>query len=277
MALRLSTGLRNAMLGTNSFKTVMQNGVIRVFSGVQPTSADDARPPPSCSKSPGFGTFTAGTATTALNSSPQRRSPGQSLPKYGPLCHRVRHGRLVPSRQRHGHRIHHQRRPVDGRSTSAPSSTYFHGHHPPAPPPHRPAHRDHACFLAAAVGEGGRGVSPALIQPIAGPAARMETQGEVLSAIYPSPCSAASKASRPLRGHLRSGIFRGQGHALFLRLRLFLSGHRKGRFHGSLVPASPAHPEIIHSTPATTPPSISRWPTTATVALPRACGHALTR
>ncbi len=38
MALRLSTGLRNMLLGTASFKTIMQNGVIRIFPGVQPAS-----------------------------------------------------------------------------------------------------------------------------------------------------------------------------------------------------------------------------------------------
>lgn len=42
MALRLSTGLRNALLGTDSFKEIMADGVIRIFPGVQPTSADDA-------------------------------------------------------------------------------------------------------------------------------------------------------------------------------------------------------------------------------------------
>lgn len=42
MALRLSTGLRNALLATDSFKETMVDGVIRIFPGVQPTSADDA-------------------------------------------------------------------------------------------------------------------------------------------------------------------------------------------------------------------------------------------
>ena len=68
MALRLSTGLRNAMLGTGSFKTIMQNGVIRVFSGVQPTSADDAEAATVLLEiSVSSGTFTAGTATNGVN------------------------------------------------------------------------------------------------------------------------------------------------------------------------------------------------------------------
>jgi hypothetical protein len=41
MALRVSTGLRNKLLGTDSFKEIMRNGVIRIFPGVQPASADD--------------------------------------------------------------------------------------------------------------------------------------------------------------------------------------------------------------------------------------------
>jgi len=68
MALRLSTGLRNAMLGTGSFKTIMQNGVIRVYSGVQPTSADDAEAATVLLEiTVASGTFTAGTATNGLN------------------------------------------------------------------------------------------------------------------------------------------------------------------------------------------------------------------
>ena len=39
MALRLSTGLRDKLLGTQSFKDSMAAGVIRVFSGVQPSSS----------------------------------------------------------------------------------------------------------------------------------------------------------------------------------------------------------------------------------------------
>lgn len=42
MAIRFSTGLRNAILGTASFKDTFQDGVIYLYSGVQPSSADDA-------------------------------------------------------------------------------------------------------------------------------------------------------------------------------------------------------------------------------------------
>jgi hypothetical protein len=68
MALRVSTGLRNAMLGTGSFKSIMQNGVIRVFSGVQPSSADDAEAATQLLEiTVSSGAFTAGTATNGLN------------------------------------------------------------------------------------------------------------------------------------------------------------------------------------------------------------------
>lgn len=42
MALRLSTGLRNQLLSTGSFKEILTDGVIRIFPGVQPSTADDA-------------------------------------------------------------------------------------------------------------------------------------------------------------------------------------------------------------------------------------------
>ena len=42
MALKLSTGLVNAMLDTGSFKSVMSYGVLYLFSGTQPTNADAA-------------------------------------------------------------------------------------------------------------------------------------------------------------------------------------------------------------------------------------------
>jgi len=42
MPIRLSTGFRNAMLGSQSVQDILHNGVIRVFPGNQPTSADDA-------------------------------------------------------------------------------------------------------------------------------------------------------------------------------------------------------------------------------------------
>lgn len=42
MTVRVSTGLRNAMLGTSGLKTALANGVLRLYSGAQPASADSA-------------------------------------------------------------------------------------------------------------------------------------------------------------------------------------------------------------------------------------------
>lgn len=68
MALRLSTGLRNALLGTGNLKTAMANGVIRVFSGVQPSSADNAEAATLLLEiTVSSGAFTAGVATNGLN------------------------------------------------------------------------------------------------------------------------------------------------------------------------------------------------------------------
>jgi hypothetical protein len=68
MALRLSTGLRNKLLGTEGFKSIMQNGVIRIFPGVQPSSADDAEGATHLLEiTVSSGTFTPGTATNGLN------------------------------------------------------------------------------------------------------------------------------------------------------------------------------------------------------------------
>ncbi len=68
MALRLSTGLRNMLLGTAGFKTIMQNGVIRVFPGVQPGSADDAEGASHLLEiTVSSGSFTPGTAASGLN------------------------------------------------------------------------------------------------------------------------------------------------------------------------------------------------------------------
>ncbi len=68
MALRLSTGLRNKLLGAEGFKTIMQNGVIRVFPGVQPASADDAEgATPLIEITVSSGAFTPGTAANGLN------------------------------------------------------------------------------------------------------------------------------------------------------------------------------------------------------------------
>lgn len=40
--LRLSTGMRDALLGTQSFKDIFMDGVIYIYSGSQPSSADSA-------------------------------------------------------------------------------------------------------------------------------------------------------------------------------------------------------------------------------------------
>jgi len=42
MTLRFSTGLRDAMLGTDGFQTAMANGVLRWYTGAQPANADQA-------------------------------------------------------------------------------------------------------------------------------------------------------------------------------------------------------------------------------------------
>lgn len=42
MALRLSTALRNFLLSHGSCKNALQNGVLKIYSGTQPTTADDA-------------------------------------------------------------------------------------------------------------------------------------------------------------------------------------------------------------------------------------------
>jgi hypothetical protein len=42
MAIRLSTGLRVAMLQSSGLYAVMNNGIIKIYTGSQPASADDA-------------------------------------------------------------------------------------------------------------------------------------------------------------------------------------------------------------------------------------------
>lgn len=42
MALKRSTGLRNAMLDSGSFKSTMDTCTMKIYSGVEPSSADDA-------------------------------------------------------------------------------------------------------------------------------------------------------------------------------------------------------------------------------------------
>jgi hypothetical protein len=41
MALKLSTGLRNKMLDTGSFKTIMNGGLLKIYKGTPPNTADD--------------------------------------------------------------------------------------------------------------------------------------------------------------------------------------------------------------------------------------------
>jgi hypothetical protein len=67
MALRLSTGLRNQLLSTASLKEILADGVIRIFPGVQPSTADDAEGASHLAQiTLGSGTFTAGQAENGL-------------------------------------------------------------------------------------------------------------------------------------------------------------------------------------------------------------------
>lgn len=42
MSLKVSSGLRNQLLDTGSFKTIMDDGLINIYSGTPPVSANDA-------------------------------------------------------------------------------------------------------------------------------------------------------------------------------------------------------------------------------------------
>ncbi len=67
MALRLSTGLRNHMLQTAGFKDIMADGVISIYSGGQPTTADDAETGSLLATiTLSSGSFTAGQADNGL-------------------------------------------------------------------------------------------------------------------------------------------------------------------------------------------------------------------
>ena len=67
MALRLSTGLRNALLSVASFQDAMAGGVIDIYSGTQPTTADDVESGTKLlSVTVGSGAFSPGTATNGL-------------------------------------------------------------------------------------------------------------------------------------------------------------------------------------------------------------------
>jgi len=68
MAIRFSTGLRDDMLGSADLKTVFTNGVLRIYSGVQPTSANDAISGTLLlTVTESSGTFTPGSPTNGLN------------------------------------------------------------------------------------------------------------------------------------------------------------------------------------------------------------------
>ena len=72
MAWRLSTGLRNALLGLasgdGSLKTILANGQIRIFTGTQPASADDAETGALlCTITLASGAMESGVATNGIN------------------------------------------------------------------------------------------------------------------------------------------------------------------------------------------------------------------
>lgn len=67
MPIRLSTGFRNAILGTKCVKELFNYGVIRVFAGTQPASADDAEgSSPLLELTASSGAFTPGSQDNGL-------------------------------------------------------------------------------------------------------------------------------------------------------------------------------------------------------------------
>ena len=67
MAVRLSTALRNNLAGTTGFAATFANGVIDIYSGTQPASADAAITGTLLGRvTLNSGAFTAGTATNGL-------------------------------------------------------------------------------------------------------------------------------------------------------------------------------------------------------------------
>lgn len=67
MAERLSTGYADALNVTGSVKSIMQDGVIRIYSGTQPTNADAAETGTLLMKlTLASGAFTPGVATNGL-------------------------------------------------------------------------------------------------------------------------------------------------------------------------------------------------------------------
>jgi hypothetical protein len=68
MAWRLSEGLKNALLGTASLKTILANGQIRIFAGPQPASAEDAETGPVlCVITLASGAMVSGVGTNGIN------------------------------------------------------------------------------------------------------------------------------------------------------------------------------------------------------------------
>lgn len=75
MAIRMSTALQNHLLGTGSMVSAMSFGVIRVYSGSQPDSADDAATGTLLARiTDGGGVFNPGSTTNGLLL--------QALPQY---------------------------------------------------------------------------------------------------------------------------------------------------------------------------------------------------
>jgi hypothetical protein len=68
MSLKLSTGLRNAIMGTDGFKGALEDGVIDVYTGTQPTDADAAETGTKLMRiTVASGAFTSGVATNGLS------------------------------------------------------------------------------------------------------------------------------------------------------------------------------------------------------------------
>ena len=68
MAWSLSTGLKNALLGTSGLKEALANGQIRIYSGPQPDSADKAEQGALlCIITLNSGAMTSGVATNGIN------------------------------------------------------------------------------------------------------------------------------------------------------------------------------------------------------------------
>lgn len=68
MALRFSSGLRDAMLGSAGLKGALANGTIYIYSGAQPANADGAAAGTLLGQvTVDAGTFTAGNATNGIN------------------------------------------------------------------------------------------------------------------------------------------------------------------------------------------------------------------